>query len=116
MARIVGIDLGTTNSLIAYMKGKTPTVISENGHAMVPSIVASTPDGFLVGDKAKAQFLGNTEQTIYSVKRFMGKGLIDVTPELQYFNFNLSEQNGVIRLQLGDKWLTPPEILSLIHI
>ena len=114
MARIVGIDLGTTNSLIAYMKGKTPTVISENGRAMVPSIVASTPEGFLVGDKAKAQFLGNTEQTIYSVKRFMGKSLTDVTPELQYFDFNLSEQNGVLRLQLGDKWLTPPEISAKI--
>ena len=115
MARIVGIDLGTTNSLIAYMNGKTPTVIrGPEGHAMVPSIVASTPEGFLVGDKAKAQFLGNTAQTVYSVKRFMGKGLTDVTPELQYFDFNLSEQNGVIRLQLGDKWLTPPEISAMI--
>jgi len=115
MARIVGIDLGTTNSLIAYMNGKTPTVIrGPEGHAMVPSIVASTPEGFLVGDKAKAQFLGNTAQTVYSVKRFMGKGLADVTPELQYFDFNLSEQNGVIRLQLGDKWLTPPEISAMI--
>ena len=115
MARIVGIDLGTTNSLIAYMNGKTPTVIrGPEGHAMVPSIVASTQEGFLVGDKAKAQFLGNTAQTVYSVKRFMGKGLTDVTPELQYFDFNLSEQNGVIRLQLGDTWLTPPEISALI--
>ncbi|MEK9172733.1 MAG: molecular chaperone DnaK [Nitrospirota bacterium] len=115
MARIVGIDLGTTNSLIAYMNGKTPTVIrGPEGHAMVPSIVASTQEGFLVGDKAKAQFLGNTAQTVYSVKRFMGKGLADVTPELQYFDFNLSEQNGVIRLQLGDKWLTPPEISAMI--
>ena len=61
MARIVGIDLGTTNSLIAYMNGKTPTVIAgPEGRAMVPSIVASTPEGFLVGDAAKAQFLGNT--------------------------------------------------------
>ncbi|MEK6695456.1 MAG: molecular chaperone DnaK [Nitrospirota bacterium] len=115
MARIVGIDLGTTNSLIAYMNGKTPTVIrGPEGHAMVPSIVASTQEGFLVGDKAKAQFPGNTAQTVYSVKRFMGKGLADVTPELQYFDFNLSEQNGVIRLQLGDKWLTPPEISAMI--
>jgi chaperone protein DnaK len=115
MARIVGIDLGTTNSLIAYMKGKTPAVIpGPDGRAMVPSIVASTTDGFLVGDKAKAQFLGNTAQTVYSVKRFMGKGLTDVTPELQYFDFNLSEQNGVIRLQLGDTWLTPPEISAMI--
>ncbi len=114
MARIVGIDLGTTNSLIAYMNGKAPTVISENGRAMVPSIVAFTPEGLLVGDKAKEQLLRNTAQTVYSIKRFMGKGLIDVTPELQYFDFKLSEQNGVIRLQLGDKWLTPPEISAMI--
>ncbi|TAL12369.1 MAG: Fe-S protein assembly chaperone HscA [Nitrospirae bacterium] len=115
MARIVGIDLGTTNSLIAYMNGKAPTVIAgPEGRAMVPSIVAFTPGKLLVGDEAREQFLGNTSQTIYSVKRFMGKGLADVTPELQYFDFKLSEQNGVIRLQLGDKWLTPPEISAEI--
>jgi len=115
MARIVGIDLGTTNSLIAYMNGKTPTVIQgSEGRTMVPSIVAFTPGKLLVGDEAREQFLGNTSQTIYSVKRFMGKGLADVTPELQYFDFKLSEQNGVIRLQLGDKWLTPPEISAEI--
>ncbi len=115
MARIVGIDLGTTNSLIAYMNGKTPTVIQgPEGRAMVPSIVASTPDGFLIGDKAREQFLGNSEQTVYSVKRFMGKGLADVTPELQYFPFKLSEQGGVLRLWIGDKALTPPEISAMI--
>ncbi len=115
MARIVGIDLGTTNSLVAYMKGKIPTVIAgPEGHTMVPSIIASTPEGFLVGDKAKAQLLRNPEQTVYSVKRFMGKGLADVTQELQYFPFKLTEQNGVIRLQIGDKALTPPEISSMI--
>jgi chaperone protein DnaK len=115
MARIVGIDLGTTNSLVAYMNGKTPTVIpGPDGRTMVPSIVASTPDGFLVGDAAKAQFLGNSEQTVYSVKRFMGKGLADVTQELQYFPFKLSEQGGVIRLHIGDKALTPSEISALI--
>ncbi len=115
MARIVGIDLGTTNSLIAYMNGKTPTVIAgPEGRAMVPSIVAATPEGFLVGDEAKAQLLRNTAQTVYSVKRFMGKGLADVASELQYFDFTLSEQNGVIRLKIGDKALTPPEISAMI--
>jgi len=115
MARIVGIDLGTTNSLIAYMNGKTPTVIAgSDGRAMVPSIVASTPSGFLVGDDAKAQLLRNPEQTVYSVKRFMGKGLADVTQELPYFPFTLTEQDGVIRLRIGDKALTPPEISAMI--
>src|SRR6266508_1566454 len=115
MARIVGIDLGTTNSLIAYMKGKTPTVIQgPEGRTLVPSIVAYTPTGILVGDAAKEQLVHNPEHTVYSVKRFMGKGLTDVTQELQYFPFNLSEENGVIRIQIGDKKLTPPEISAMI--
>jgi len=115
MARIVGIDLGTTNSLIAYMKGKTPTVITgPDGRALIPSIVAATPDGFLVGDAAKAQLLRNPEQTVYSVKRFMGKGLADVTQELPYFPFVLTEQDGVIRFQMGDQTRTPPELSAMI--
>jgi molecular chaperone DnaK len=115
MARIVGIDLGTTNSLIAYMNGKTPTVIAgREGHTLVPSIVAYTPAGLVVGDAAKDQLLRNPERTVYSVKRFMGKGLADVTQELQYFPYRLSEQDGVIRLHVGDKALTPPEISAMI--
>ena len=115
MARIVGIDLGTTNSLIAYMNGKTPTVIAgDNGRTMVPSIVAETPNGLLVGDAAKDQLVKNAEHTVYSVKRFMGKGLADVTDELEYFPYKLSEENGVIRLHVGGKALTPPEISAMI--
>src|SRR6266511_2625140 len=115
MARIVGIDLGTTNSLIAYMKGKTPTVIQgPEGRTLVPSIVAYTPLGFLAGDAAKEQLVRNPAHTVYSVKRFMGKGLSDVTQELRYFPFKLTEQNGVIRLQLGSKSLTPPEISAMV--
>jgi len=115
MARIVGIDLGTTNSLVAYMKGKTPTVIAgPEGRTMVSSVVAYTPTGILVGDAAKEQLVHNPQHTVYSVKRFMGKGLTDVTQELQYFPFNLSEENGVIRIQIGDKKLTPPEISAMI--
>src|SRR5213594_2475517 len=115
MARIVGIDLGTTNSLIAYMKGKTPTVIpGPDGRTLVPSIVAYTPSGFLTGDAAKEQLVRNPEQTVYSVKRFMGKGLADITQELRYFPFKLTEQNGVIRLQIGNQSLTPPEISAMV--
>src|SRR5213596_2228053 len=115
MARIVGIDLGTTNSLIAYMKGKTPTVITgAEGRTLVPSIVAYTPTGILVGDAAKEQLVHNPEHTVYSVKRFMGKGLADVTQEHQYFPFKLTAQNGVIRLQIGNKTLTPPEISAMV--
>jgi chaperone protein DnaK len=115
MARIVGIDLGTTNSLVAYMNGKTPTVIpGPEGRTLVPSVVAYTPSGFLVGDAAKEQLVRNPAHTVYSVKRFMGKGLSDVTQELRYFPFKLTEQNGVIRLQLGSKSLTPPEISAMV--
>src|SRR5437016_4306219 len=115
MARIVGIDLGTTNSLVAYINGKTPTGIpGPDGRTLVPSIVASTPSGFLAGDAAKEQLIRNPEHTVYSVKRFMGKGLSDVTQELRYFPFKLTEQNGVIRLQIGNKSLTPPEISALV--
>src|SRR2546427_594209 len=115
MARIVGIDLGTTNSLVAYMNGKTPTVIpGPDGRTLVPSIVAYTPSGFLTGDAAKEQLVRNPEHTVYSVKRFMGKGLSDVTQELRYFPFKLTEQNGVIRLQIGNKSLTPPEISAMV--
>src|SRR2546422_5954413 len=85
MARIVGIDLGTTNSLVAYMNGKTPTVIpGPEGRTLVPSVVAYTPSGCLVGDAAKEQLVRNPAHTVYSVKRFMGKGLSDVTQELRY--------------------------------
>ncbi len=115
MARIVGIDLGTTNSLIAYMNGKAPAVIADaEGHILVPSIVAYTPDGLVVGDTAKEQLVRNPERTVYSVKRFMGQGLADVTQELHYFPYKLTEQHGVIRLHVGDKALTPPEISAMI--
>ena len=115
MARIVGIDLGTTNSLIAYMDGPAPRVIAgRNGRALVPSVVAMTDNGLLVGDPAKEHLVRNPERTIYSVKRFMGKGLEDLTGELKYFPYKLHEQGGVIRLQIGDKTYSPPQISAMI--
>ena len=76
MARIVGIDLGTTNSLIAYMEGDAPRVIpGRHGRTLVPSVVAMTDNGLIVGDPAKEYLIRNPEHTIYSVKRFMGRGL-----------------------------------------
>src|SRR5574340_297054 len=115
MTRIVGIDLGTTNSLIAYMDGKTPTVVpGRNGRTMVPSVVAMTENGLIVGDAAKEHLVRNPERTIYSVKRFMGKGLADVQSEVPYFPYTLSEQGGVIRLRIGDKTYSPPQISAMI--
>jgi molecular chaperone DnaK len=115
MARILGIDLGTTNSLIAYMDGQTPRVIAgKQGRAMVPSVVAMTDNGLIVGDPAKEHLVRNPERTIYSVKRFMGKSLADVSEELKYFPYKLHEQGGVIRIQVGGRTYSPPQISAMI--
>ena len=115
MARIVGIDLGTTNSLIAYMKDGQPCVVPDrHGRAMVPSVVALTDNGLIVGDPAKEHLTRNPERTVYSVKRFMGKGLADVEGELAYFPYTLTETGGVIRIRLGEKNYSPPQISAMI--
>lgn len=115
MARIFGIDLGTTNSLIAYMDGDTPRVIpGRDGRTIVPSVVAMTDNGLIVGDPAKEYLVRSPERTIYSIKRFMGKGLADVAEELKYFPYKLTEQGGVIRIQLGEKSYSPPQISAMI--
>ncbi len=115
MARIVGIDLGTTNSLVAYMDAGQPKVIpGQNGRTLVPSVVALTDNGLIVGDPAKEHLIRNPERTIYSIKRFMGKGLADVREELAYFPYKLHEQGGVIRIQIGEKSYSPPQISAMI--
>jgi len=115
MARIVGIDLGTTNSLIAYMKDGRPCIIpGRNGRTMVPSVVALTDNGIIVGDAAKEYLTRSSERTVYSVKRFMGKGLEDVQEELAYFPYSVSEQGGVIRIKMGEKSYSPPQISAMV--
>ena len=115
MARIVGIDLGTTNSLVAYMKDGQPCVVPDrNGRTMVPSVVALTDNGLIVGDSAKEHLTRNPERTVYSVKRFMGKGLADVQNELTYFPYHVTETGGVIRIRLGQKNYSPPQISAMI--
>ena len=115
MARIVGIDLGTTNSLVAFMDQGTPRVMpGRTGRTMVPSVVALTDNGLIVGDPAKEHLTRNPERTIYSVKRFMGKGLADVQSELAYFPYLLTEQGGVIRIKVGEKTYSPPQISAMI--
>ncbi|MEC4890663.1 MAG: molecular chaperone DnaK [Nitrospira sp.] len=115
MSRIVGIDLGTTNSLVAYMDQGTPRVIAgRHERAMVPSVVALTDNGLIVGDPAKEHLTRNPERTVYSVKRFMGKGLADVQHELAYFPYTLTEKGGVIRIKLGEKTYSPPQISAMI--
>src|SRR3990167_7186332 len=115
MSRIVGIDLGTTNSLVAYMEGGFPKVIPDaEGHVLLPSVVGFTADGILVGDAAKRQLVRNPTRTIYSVKRFMGKGYEDVKEELRYFPFHVVPSDEVVRIRVADREVTPPEVSALI--
>ena len=115
MARIVGIDLGTTNSLVAYMDGDEPRVIAgRHEQTRVPSIVGWTDNGLIVGEPAKEHLLRDPSRTIYSVKRFMGKSLDDVSDELRYFPYALQEKNGVIRIQIGEKTFSPPQVSAMI--
>jgi len=115
VSRIVGIDLGTTNSLVAFMDQEGPHVIpGPDGQTKVPSIVGLTDNGLIVGDPAKAHLIRDPSHTIYSVKRFMGKGLDDVKDELKYFPYQLHEKNGVIRIEIGDKTYSPPQVSAMI--
>src|SRR5215467_4776765 len=117
--RIVGIDLGTTNSLVAYMQGDVPTVIpGEDGSNLVPSVVALDPNGqIIVGNSARKYLIETADRAIYSVKRLMGRGVEDIQDELKLFPFRLAEdlQPGeVLRIQLGDRTYTPPEISAFV--
>jgi molecular chaperone DnaK len=117
--RIVGIDLGTTNSLIAYMEGERPAVIpGEDGLNLVPSVVALDGNNQAVVGNAARKFLIETPGcVIYSVKRLMGRGVEDVQEELKFFPFRLAsdlEPGEVLRIQLAAKTFTPPEISAYI--
>jgi Fe-S protein assembly chaperone HscA len=117
MSKVVGIDLGTTNSLVAYAKDGVPTVIRDRGgDALVPSIVSAAPDGTIyVGREAQRRLLTDAAHTVYSVKRFMGKGLDDVRDEASLLPFRVTgEAGGVVRIGLGDREFTPPEISAFI--
>src|SRR6476661_4331676 len=117
MSKVVGIDLGTTNSLVACVKDGVPFVIRDSsGDALVPSVVSVAGDGTVyVGREAQRRLLTDAQRTAYSVKRFMGKGRGDVQDEARHFPFRVSgEQAGVIRVGLGDKEYTPPEIAAFV--
>ncbi len=113
--RIVGIDLGTTNSLIAYMQGDQPVVIpGEDGSPLVPSVVAiPAARQSVVGNPARKYLVDSPERVVYSAKRLMGRGVEDVQDELKLFPFRVAPDlapGEVIRLQIGDQQFTPPEI------
>jgi Fe-S protein assembly chaperone HscA len=119
MSRVVGIDLGTTFSLIAYLDAQTgaPKCIEgPYGSALCPSIVSVDSNGkIFVGEPARQRLLTQPDRTIYSVKRLMGRGVADIQPELALFPFRIDESSGdTIRVRLGDKLFTPPEISAHI--
>ena len=117
--RIVGIDLGTTNSLVAFMQGESPVVIpGEDGSNLLPSVVAlDTNNHPVVGNSARNFLIETPERSVYSIKRLMGRGAEDIQQELALFPFHLAEDlqvGEVLRIKLGDKTFTPPEISALI--
>jgi molecular chaperone DnaK len=117
--RIVGIDLGTTNSLVAFMQAEIPVVIpGEDGLNLVPSVVAlGEGDQIVVGSAARKYLIETPERSVYSIKRLMGRGVEDIREELKLFPFHLADdlQSGeVIRIKLGENPFTPPEISAFI--
>jgi molecular chaperone DnaK len=117
--RIVGIDLGTTNSLVAYMEGGSPVVIpGEDGSNLMPSVVGLDENNqFIVGNPARTILIEHPERAVYSVKRLMGRGVEDIQQELKLFPFRLADDiklGEVLRIRLGDREFTPPEISALV--
>lgn len=116
---IVGIDLGTTNSLVAYMQGDAPVVIpGEDGLNLVPSVVAlDEKSQVVVGNAARKYLIETPERAVYSVKRLMGRGVEDIKEELKLFPFQLAEDlhaGEVLRIKIGERTYTPPEISALV--
>ncbi len=117
MSKIIGIDLGTTNSVVAVMEGGDPKVIiNEEGSRLTPSVVAFTKDGNrLVGQIAKRQAITNPENTIYSIKRFMGRRYEEVTEEMKMVPYKVvRDASGGVRVKIRDKEYSPPEISAMI--
>ncbi|WP_263410498.1 Fe-S protein assembly chaperone HscA [Terriglobus tenax] len=114
--RVVGIDLGTTNSLVAFMQGEQPVVIpGEDGSPIVPSVVAFANGTALIGNAAHSTLLSDPGSAVYSAKRLMGRGLEDVQDELKLFPFQIASQAGeMLRLKVGPREMTAPEISALV--
>jgi len=117
VAKTIGIDLGTTNSVVAIMEGREPKVITnEEGSRLTPSVVAFTKDGErLVGQVAKRQAITNPERTVYSIKRFMGRRFEEVTEEAKLVPYKVVRgPNGDARVEIDGKQFSPPEISAQI--
>src|SRR5215203_3508004 len=116
MSKIIGIDLGTTNSVVAVMEGGEPTVITNSeGGRTTPSVVAFTKDGNrLVGQVAKRQAVTNPENTVYSIKRFMGRRFDEVSEEKKQVPYGVAAAGSDVRITAGGKEWSPPEISAMV--
>ncbi len=116
MSKIIGIDLGTTNSVVAVMEGGEPIVITNSeGGRTTPSVVAFTKDGNrLVGQVAKRQAVTNPENTVYSIKRFMGRRFDEVSEEKKQVPYGVKAAGSDVRIDAGGKEYSPPEISAMI--
>src|SRR5438105_3514706 len=117
MSRIVGIDLGTTNSLVAYVDEKTglPRVIpDQEGRVLLPSVVSFAAEGVVVGEAAKRLLGRRPATTVYSVKRLMGRGYEDVKEELCYLPFKVAPCDWIVKIQIGGREVTPPEVSAIV--
>src|SRR3989440_3839837 len=113
MSKIIGIDLGTTNSVVAVMEAGQPAVIpNQEGSRITPSVVGFTKSGErLVGQVAKRQAVTNPENTIFSIKRFMGRKYDEVNEEMKMVPYTIVRApNGDVRVKAGGKESSPPEI------
>ena len=116
MAKIIGIDLGTTNSVVAVMEGGEPKVIAnEEGGRTTPSVVGFTKTGErLVGQVAKRQAITNPENTVYSIKRFMGRRFDEVTEEIKMVPYKVVQSGDHVAILAQGKEHTPPQISAMI--
>jgi molecular chaperone DnaK len=117
MAKVIGIDLGTTNSVVAVMEGGSPVVIpNQEGSRLTPSVVGFTKDGeILVGQVAKRQAITNPENTVFSIKRFMGRRYDEVLQEIKLVPYKVVKaSNGDARVEIRGKQYSPPEISAMI--
>jgi molecular chaperone DnaK len=117
MSKIIGIDLGTTNSVVAVMEGDEPTVIQNaEGGRLTPSVVAFSKTGErLVGQVAKRQAVTNPEHTIFSIKRFMGRRYSEVSDELRMVPYHVAAAgNGDVRVKIGDQEFAPPQLSAMV--
>src|SRR5678810_364818 len=117
MGKVIGIDLGTTNSVVAVMEGGSPLVVpNQEGSRLTPSVVAFTKEGeVLVGQVAKRQAITNPENTIFSIKRFMGRRYEEVEQETKLVPYRVvPAPNGDVRIEIRGKQYSPPELSAMI--